>query len=441
VPQFRIGAGSAYANDRLEPAQRLADSGLVDYMAFDCLAERTLALAQVRAMADPTKGQDERIDEVVGRFSSFLSKGGKIVGNFGSANVEAGLRDVLDGLRDRGITGTRVGVVYGDNVMQAVKSSDLELPELGLRISDLGDRLISAHAYIGAEEIKRLLEQDAAFILGGRLADPSLYVAPICHDMGWDLDMWDEVAAATLVGHLLECGVHVTGGNFADPPYRVVNGLDDLALPFAVGDGSDMMVTKLPGTGGLVSGETIRAQLGYEIHDPARYITPDVVADFTNTWVDDLGNDRVRVGGAVGSAQPELLKVLVGVHRGWKSVGEVSFAGPGCVARGKLAAEMIRARLESIADDIDEIRYDLHGYSAVFGERPEANDPIEVRLRVAARCRTPQAAKVVNDEVEFMYMGPAGGGGIAFSVVPAIGVTPAFIPRSQVTITSEVVTS
>ena len=225
-----IGCGSAWFNDRLEPALALADSGLVDYLSFDCLAERTLALAQMRRLENPAAGQDVRLAQIARRFAPFLKRGKRIVGNFGAANPRAGVRDLIDALRKADYTGCRVGAIVGDDVLAQVLAENVELPELGCRVADIKDKVVSAHAYIGADSVVELLQRDASFILGGRLADPSLFVGPICHELGWALDEWDRVATATVVGHLLECGTYSTGGNFADPPYRIVPALHDLAL-------------------------------------------------------------------------------------------------------------------------------------------------------------------------------------------------------------------
>ena len=314
-----LGCGSAYANDRLEPAEALANSGRVAYLGFDCLAERTLALAQVRRREDPTKGQDERIGRLFPLLGNYLSAGGKVVGNFGAANPEAAVADVQAALRAIGLNGVRIGLVLGDDVRDVVRDVDLELPELGTTVKALAERVVSANAYLGAEPILQCLQQDAQIVIGGRLADPSLFVAPICHELGWALDDWDRLGAATLVGHMLECGVHSTGGNFEDPPYRVVPDPHNLGFPLAEVSEGVAVVTKLDGTGGVVDERTAKTQIYYEIHDPARYLTPDVTADFSQVRIEEVGPDRVRLSGARGTQRPADLKVLVGVDLGWKA--------------------------------------------------------------------------------------------------------------------------
>ncbi len=439
--QLSIGSGSAYANDRLEPAAAMADSGRVSYIGFDCLAERTMALAQVRRRSDPASGQDERIAKLVPLLSSYLSSGGRVVGNFGAANPDAAYEDFAKGLQAVGLSDVRIGVIRGDDVTSLVHELDCPLPELGTTVRALGDRLVSANAYIGAEPVVDCLREDAQIVLGGRLSDPSLFVGPICHELGWSLDDWDRVAHATMVGHLLECGVHSTGGNFEDPPYRVVKDPHNLGFPLADVEDGSVVITKLPGTGGAVDERTMKTQLYYEIHDPTSYLTPDVTADFSQIAIDDLGDDRVRLSGASGRVWPSHLKVLVGVDQGWKGVGEMSYGGPGCVERARRAAEIVRARLEPFVAELDDVRIDLQGMDSLFGDRLAGGYPTEVRLRLAVRTTNPEVAHAAVHEVELLYFGPAGGGGATGSVVPALAVTPAYVPRELVRLEAEVIVS
>ncbi|MGI9622944.1 MAG: acyclic terpene utilization AtuA family protein [Acidimicrobiales bacterium] len=433
-----IGSGSAWSDDRLDWAAELADSGLVTYMGFDCLAERTMALAQVRRLNDETAGQDQRIPELMQRFSPFLSRGGKMVGNFGAANSTAAADDVLRGLFENDLSGIRIGVIHGDDVLDHVLDQDLELPELGVTARDMANQVVSANAYIGAEPIVELLDEGAQFVLGGRIADPSLYVGPIAYEMGWDLDDWAKMGTATMVAHLLECGTHATGGNYVDPPFRVLD-LVHLGFPLAHVSEEELIITKLDGTGGAVDTGTMKTQLAYEIHDPTAYLTPDSTADFSQVEIEEIGPDRVRVSGANGRERPDNLKVLVGVDQGWKVVTEVSYGGPGCVDRAQLGADIVAKRLEPFAGSIDEVLYEMHGLNALFGDRLGADNPNEVRLRIAARCDDKATADRVAFESQYLWQGPAGAGGIATQMAPAIGVTPALLPRDDVKIVTEVI--
>src|ERR1700712_142958 len=435
-----IGTGSAYGADKLDAAIELARAGIADYIGFDCLAERTLALAQLRRMNDPDAGHDVRVGTIVEEFASYLVGGGKIIGNFGAANPDMAVKVITDRMRDIGLSGVAVGAIRGDDVLTQVIDNDVELPEMGCRVSDLSDKVLSANAYIGADGIVDLLHQGASFVVGGRLADPSLFVAPLCFELGWALDDWDRVATATLIGHLLECGVHSTGANFVDPPYRLAD-LMNLGAPVAEVTNDEYVFTKTPGSGGVVNALTAKTQIGYEIHDPARYFTPDVTANFRDVWVKEVGPDRVQVGGATGTPYPEDYKVLVGLDLGWKAVGEISFGGTGCIGRARLAEELILARLKAFAADIDEMHTSMHGVSALLGAGMSTGEPADVRLRVAARCYTQETANRLVAEMESLYFGPAGAAGPTGSVVKAIAVTPAYLSRSDVKVETELVRS
>ena len=234
---------------------------------------------------------------------------------------------------------------------------------------------MSANAYIGAEPIVDCLREDAQIVLGGRLADPSLFVGPICHELGWSLDDWEAVGHATLVGHLLECGVHSTGGNFEDPPYRVVPDPHRLGFPLAEVSEDSAVVTKLDGTGGAVDERTMKTQLYYEIHDPRTYLTPDVTADFSQVRVEDLGGDRVRLSGATGREWPATLKVLVGSRPGVPRDRRDLLRRPRLLERARRAEEILRAHLDELLDPGDQVRIDLQGMNSLFGDKEGTGIP------------------------------------------------------------------
>ena len=235
--------------------------------------------------------------------------------------------------------------------------------------------------------------------------------------------------------------MHSTGGNFEDPPYRVVPDPHRLGFPLAEVSEDSAVVTKLDGTGGAVDERTMKTQLYYEIHDPRTYLTPDVTADFSQVRVEDLGGDRVRLSGATGREWPATLKVLVGVDQGYRATGEISYGGPGCLERARRAEEILRAHLDELLDPGDQVRIDLQGMNSLFGDKEGTAYPEEVRLRLAVRTESEELARDAAHEVELLYFGPAGGGGVVTSVVPALGVTPAYVPRELVTLETEVVTS
>ena len=250
----------------------------------------------------------------------------------------------------------------------------------------------------------------------GRVADSALALGPLIHAFGWKYDDWDRLAAGTLAGHLLECGSQITGGYFADPPFKNVSGMADLGYPIAEIDADGgMVITKPAGTGGRVDRFTVIEQLLYEIHDPSAYLAPDVVLDVTDVMVEQLAPDRVRVTGARGKPAPETLKATVCVDGGVLGEAEISYAGPNATARARLAAEIIGARMSKRAPGL-VFRIDAIGVVSVLGEnggtlsRPWASDSPDVRLRFAAQSAMVADVELLLDEVEALYCaGPAGG--------------------------------
>jgi len=308
--------------------------------------------------------------------------------------------------------------------------------ETGGTVRDLGDLLVSANAYLGAEALLPALEAGCRVILAGRVADPSLFLAPMIHEYRWGLADWTRLGAGTALSHLLECAAQVTGGYFADPGLKDVDRLEDAGFPIAeVAEDGEGIVTKVPGTGGEVTRETCREQLLYEVHDPASYLTPDVTADFSGIVLKDLGDDRVRVTGADGRPRPDNLKVSLGVRQGFLGEGEISYAGHGAMNRARLAAEIVLKRLERQGFRRDDMRVEFVGYDALLGPLAGGTFPLpgDVRLRVAARMERKRDAERVGEEVENLYLnGPAGPGGARKAIRPLIGVLTAFIDRGLV---------
>jgi hypothetical protein len=439
----RIGSGAGYAGDRIEPAVELATHGSLDYLVFECLAERTIALAQEARAKDPSRGFDPMLER---RLEAVLpacrERGVTIVTNMGAANPTSAGACARELAQRLGCLGLTIATVSGDDVYDAVMAGDFTVAETGEPVSALKDRLISANAYIGAEPIVRALSQGAQLVITGRAADPSLFVAPLVHRFGWQPDEWAELGRATLVGHLLECAGQVTGGYFADPGRKDVDDLERLGFPIAeVPEHGPVIITKVSGTGGLVTEATCKEQLLYEIHDPSAYVTPDTVADFSRVTVTDVGHDRVAVAGATGRARPDALKVSLGYRDGYIGEGQISYAGSGAVRRARLAAAVARDRLERSGISRSDLRCDLIGVSALHGEAisAAAMDPYEVRVRVAARASSREAAQRIGEEVETLYTnGPAGGGGATRSVREVVAIASTFIPRALVPCTVRV---
>jgi hypothetical protein len=437
VKIIRSGAGAGYSGDRIEPAIELAERGGVQYLVFECLAERTVALAHQERRRQPSRGYDpflaQRMHAVL---RPCMAKGIRIITNSGAANPLGGAEQVAEVARSLGISGVRIAAVTGDDVLSLLQNGDFPIHETGGRFAELGGRVVSANAYIGASALVEALAGGADVVVTGRAADPSLYLAPLVHEFGWAMDDWHRMGQGTLVGHLLECAGQITGGYFADPGFKEVPALARLGFPIGEVDrDGSVVISKLSGSGGRVSEATCKEQLLYEIHDPARYLTPDVAADFSEVTVREIGSDRVRVEGGTGTERPETLKVSVGYIDGYVGEGQISYGGPGAIARARLALDVVAERLEMTGLRAVERRLDLIGYDALYGPAPsiDGREPPEVRARVAVRTQTLEDAIRVGNEVESLYTnGPAGGGGVTKSARDVVGVVSTFLPRQLV---------
>ncbi|WP_250436886.1 MULTISPECIES: acyclic terpene utilization AtuA family protein [unclassified Caballeronia] len=434
---IRIGAGAGYSGDRIEPAVELAEHGALDYLVFECLAERTIAIAQQSRRNDPELGYDPLLETRMRAVLPVAAKNGvRIISNMGAANPRAAAKKTARIARELGLDGLKIAAVTGDDVLDVVLRSRLRFEESGDDVSAYADRIVSANAYLGAAPIVAALAAGADIVLTGRVADPSLFTAPLIHEFGWKMDDWTTLGQATVVGHLLECAGQVTGGYFADPGYKDVNDLARLGFPIGEvsADGS-VIVTKVPHAGGCVTEATCKEQLLYEIHDPARYFQPDVVADFTQVRVAQEARDRVRVTGGRGHARTDTLKTSVAYVDGYIGEGQISYGGPGAVARARLALDIARERLSIMCIDTSELRFDLIGVNSLYGDALASNaeEPYEVRVRVAGRTSSAKEAARIGNEIETLYTnGPAGGGGVTKATREVIAVQSVLLAREHV---------
>jgi hypothetical protein len=429
---IRIGAGAGFSGDRIEPAIELLEKGSLNYLVFECLAERTIALAQLRRMRDPGQGYDLRLGERM-RAALPLAQAGKvrIITNMGAANPVAAAEATIAIARELGLNGLKVAAVTGDDVLDHVRAQGIDLPG---STDDMG-QLVSANAYLGAEQIVQALDQGADVVITGRVGDPALFLAPMIHEFGWALDDWALLGKGTIVGHLLECAGQLTGGYFADPGLKDVHSLARLGFPLAEvsADGSAIL-SKVSGSGGRLDLATCKEQLLYEILDPAAYPQADVVADLSSVRFEQLGVDRVGVSGGGGEPRPERLKVSVGYHDGFIGEGHLSYAGRSATSRARLAGEIVRERLAITRVPLRELRIDLIGVDSLrTSPVSDGTGPSEVRLRVVARTAAKASAEQVGAEVESLYTnGPFGGGGAWSNVREVIAITSTMLPRELI---------
>lgn len=434
-PPLHVGCAAGFSGDRTDAAGPVVDAliatGGPATLIFETLAERTLALAQLARRDDPDAGYEPLLDELLRPvLARCLRAGVRIVSNFGAANPPGAARRIAAIAAELGLRAPRIAVVEGDDL-----SGPAQRPLLGVAAEGLA--LVSANAYLGGEAIADALLAGADIVVCGRVADPSLTVGPALAHFGWARDDWDRLARATMAGHLLECGAQVSGGYYADPGVKDVPGLARLGYPIAQIDADGhCTITKPPGTGGRIDTHTVKEQLLYEVHDPAAYLTPDVVADLGEAEVAELGPDRVRLTGVRGHPRPATLKVNVCHETGWLAEGEISYAGARAEARARLAAQVLRERLAGLGP----LRTDLIGVSSVFGDddgrwldQQAPGDARDVRLRVALRhTERAQAERLLREVTALYCCGPAGGGGVRTALRARLGTLSCLVPRELV---------
>jgi len=390
MKKVRIGSGAGYAGDRLEPALELLEKGSLD---------KVLPLAHKNKV--------------------------KVITNMGAANPQSAVEVICKMAEEKGIKGLKVAAVYGDDVLDKLdKYKNTTVWETGRTLAELNGDIISANVYMGIDGIVEALKNGADIVVTGRVSDPALFLAPLVYEFGWDLNNYNLLGKGTLVGHLLECGGQATGGYYAEPGKKDVNELWNLGFPIAeVSENGEFTITKVDGSGGVVNKDTLTEQMIY-----------DCIADFSNVTFTEKGNDVVEVKGATGRDKTDSLKVSIGYKDCFIGEGEISYAGPGCLERAKLAAEIVEKRLKLTNVKYDELRIDFIGINSIYKNNDRKyNIPEEVRLRVAARTKSKYDADQVGNEVETLYTnGPAGGGGATKTVSEIVSVASILINRNDV---------
>ena len=429
--KIRIGCGAGFSGDRLDPSIVLVERGDLNYLVLECLAERTIALAQKRKLQDPSKGYDPLLERRIESLIDLLvSRDVCLITNMGAANPVAAAEKVVEIAKSRKVK-IKVAAITGDDVFDRIDFSVRSM-ETNQPISSAG-KPVSANAYLGADGIIEALKAGANVIITGRVADPSLFIAPMMHEFGWALDDFDLLGKGTVIGHLMECAGHITGGYFADPGKKDVPDMAHLGHPFVdvYRDGSGV-ISKPEDTGGIINLLTAKEQLLYEVVNPFEYYTPDVIADFTSVHLNQIGPNVVKVEGGSGKERPATFKVSVGYHAFYLGEGEITYGGHNALGRAKLAGDIIRERLRA---EFPDVRVDLIGHSSIHGQEiSAASSPYEVRVRVVGTSPSPAKAALVGEDVEALYTnGPGGGGGVRKSVTEVIGIVSTLISREKAT--------
>ena len=410
---IRIGSGAAWWGDRVEPAILNAEKGDLDYLCFETMAEATVSAAQVRMRRDPSfPGYDTYLDDrIKGVLPGCLMRGTKIITNQGWVNPDAAARRIVHWLQHFGARGVKVAAVNGALITDRVLELTQTILESGLPTATLKPNLVSAEAYLGAEPIVAALKAGAQIVVTGRVADPSLFLAPMMFEFGWDALDHMHLGAGNGIGHLMECGAQVTGGYFSDPGFKDVPEPWNLAFPIAeVSPDGSCILSKVAGTGGAINLMTVKEQCLYEVHDPANYLTPDVVVDFTTIKLEQVGPDRVRVSHISGKPRTPTLKVSIGCTEGYIGEDMFFYAGPGALRRARLAKKILEERFKIVKLQAEDLRIDFLGVNAIHGEMSpkDGPEPYEVAVRVAARTKTREEAIKVGREVDGMAVSGVG---------------------------------
>lgn len=435
---IRIAAGQAFWGDWPQAPELQVRSGPIDYLVLDYLAEVTVAILDKQMRRDAEAGYArDFVSDVGDLLPDIVDRGIRVVASAGGVNPRGCAEALLARAAEQGIDGLRVGIVGGSDVTDRLALRPLSEDERPFE--EVESRIASAHAYLGARPIVRALEEGAQVVVTGRCTDAALALAPVIHEFALAPDDWDALALGTVVGHVLECGAHATGGNFLGD-WRAVQGAERIGFPIAEMSAPDRaVITKHEALGGLVTAATVKEQLLYEIGDPRAYVTPDCIADFTSIELADQGGDRVEITGVRGNPAPETLKVTCVYDAGWKVSGELTYCWPEALEKARAAGDLLKKRTErKVGDVFDEWLVELVGSDACFGPLGDpAPDPDEVVLRVSARSDDRGACDHLGREIVGLILsGPPGATGYAGGRPRASkvnGIWSGLLPREAVT--------
>jgi hypothetical protein len=442
----RVAGGQGFYGDTPVAVDRLLADG-IDYLCLEALAELTLAILQKDRQRDETRGYTRDLPAYLARALPYVADGKtKVVTNAGGINPPAAARAAIETAKQLGLQGLKVATVLGDDVLARFADlraggQSLAHMDTGASFDTLPDRPLFASVYLGARGIVDALEQGADVVITGRVADASLFLGPCVFEHGWPWDDWDRLAAGIVVGHLLECSGQSIGGNYTGDWWALP---EPWELPYPIADvaaDGSAVISKPAGSGGRVTTDTLRHQLLYEVHDPARYVSPDVVADFTSVRFEDLPDDRVRLSDVRGVAATPTYKALLAYHAGWSGEARVAFSWPDAYEKAKATAAIFLKRVELAGHEVDEWNVEFWGVDALGGPTvPDAPgcEPPECVLRVAWRCADQRTAGMVGRELVPLTLSapPAGmtgmGRGGGAGATELLGIWPTLVDKAAI---------
>ena len=450
--KIRIGGGQGFWGDSPDAAIDMVKNGNLDYLACDYLAELTMSILQKQKNKNPEYGYAKDFVDLFSEIVEDCNRDNiKILANAGGVNVKSLVDKLTNIVKNKNIKGYKIGFVEGDNLKDDLEKYMLEGYEFlnmdnGEKLETIKDKILNANVYFGHEPIVEALEKDADIVVTGRAADSTLFMSPLMHEFKWSEEDYDNIARCIAVGHLLECGGQASGGNY-QYGWRDVQNMDSLGFPIAEVSKDHIYITKTKTSGGLITEQSLKEQFLYEIHDPSKYITPDVIADFSNAEIKEVEKDFVEVKNIKGNNRPELLKLSIGYNAGYKVETYLNFAWPDAYEKAKLASEIIMKKMERKNLKTDDIRIDFVGLNAlhlnVANMDPDLVENMnEVLLRIAIRTKTKEEAYKLIPEISPLQLnGPPGAsffGGRA-KVQNVIGLWPTLIPREMVKLKTNVI--
>ncbi len=441
----RIAAGQGFWGDWLEAPVRQVRGGPIDYLMLDYLAEVTMSIMQKQRTRDPNAGYARDFVPLMERIlPDIVSERIRVISNAGGVNPRACAEAVIGGARMLGLAGqVKVALVSGDDILPRLdellaRGHELRDMDTGRPLSAIRDQVVSANAYIGMAPVVEALDRGADIVITGRVTDTGLTLGPLVHEHRWSAEDWDRIAAGTIAGHIIECGAQASGGNLLKD-WRKVKGLANPGFPIVeVAEDGSFVVTKHPGTGGVVSVASVSEQLVYEMGDPHNYITPDGVADFTSIQLKQAGKDRVAVSGIRGMSRTDKLKVSIAYHYGWKAVGTLVYSWPDAYHKARAADQILRQRLKDLGLEFETILTEYVGVDATNGAlaSPPCDDLAEVQLRVGVRGKDKKAVERFTREIAPLVLtGPPSVTGFAGGrpeVQEILAYWPALIDRTEI---------
>jgi hypothetical protein len=440
---IKIASGQGFWGDLIDAPIHQASKGDIDYLMMDYLAEVTMSILQKQKLKNPAFGYARDIPPLMERLLPLLKeKKFKVITNGGGVNPLACRDAVFEVAKKLGISGIKIGVVMGDNILDRIDSLinqgvELKNMETGESAGVIKDKVLSANVYFGAKPVVDALKQGADIVITGRVTDTGLTLAPMIHEFGWDLGDWNKMAAGTVAGHIIECGGQASGGNFLGD-WQSVPDLARIGFPIveAHKDGT-FYITKHPNTGGLVSTETVSEQLLYEIGDPKDYITPDCIADFTSIHLEQEGKDRVKVYDIKGRPATEFYKVSMSYDDGFSAFATLTYSAPDALKKAEAADKILRTRLADLGLEFEEIRTEFLGYNSCHGPLVKRRDDLsEVVLRIGVRGKDKASIERFGKEIAPLILtGPPSVTGFAGGrpkPSEVVAYWPALIPKNKV---------